>query len=136
MADKVKFKVYRGTAFEIDHLPLEDGAVYFAYNTGEIFLDKAITENGETRIERKLMSAANSASGSAGYVYAAADSDSIDGKAPTLIKENDQEYDNIDPYYFILRDGFPGLETLPKVDTLIINMGVKNTGEFYRVIEV
>jgi hypothetical protein len=51
-SNKVKFKVYRGTNLTIDHMPKEDGALYFAYDTKKIFLDKAFTEDGITEIRR------------------------------------------------------------------------------------
>ena len=128
MTDKVKFKVYRGTNADIEQLSLEDGSLYFAYDTGKIFLDKMIEENNQFIIKRFQMSAAASGDGSAGYVYSEADEDE-----GTLVKLNPDVDDYDDPYYYIYRSAFSDtLLSLPDKDTLIIN----SNGWFFRTVEV
>ena len=127
--NKVKLEIYRGTNLDIEHLPTKDGCLYFAYDTGRIFLDKAITDDlGNKQVKRYLMSSSSSGgTGSSGFIYTNADIN-----AETLIKVNNL-VDNIDdPRYYIYRAALPeDLLFLPDVDTLIIN----SNGWFFRVIE-
>lgn len=151
--DKVKLKVYRGKNLSIEHLEPEDGAIYFAYDSGKIFLDKEVTVGNEKQIKRFLMSTSSGGGGNSGFVYAAADMN-----AGTLVKIH-SNVDNIDsPGYYIYRQAFnftlqPTVKTLdsgeelqvysvvygtedeqsalPDIDTLIIN----SNGWIFRVVE-
>ena len=127
--DKVRFKVYRGTNLTIDHMPKEDGALYFAYDTKKIFLDKSFTEDGVTEIRRiQMTAAAEGGSGAAGYLYIDADEDAV----PPSLEKLDPEVDDLeDPNYYIYRSAFTDQIALPDIDTLLIN----STGQFFRVIE-
>ena len=125
--NKTKLQVYRGKNRDIEQLSEIDGALYFAYDTGKIFLDTTVEESGESVLRRYQMSAAASGSGSAGYVYSDADEDE-----GTLEKVNPEVDDYDDPYYYIYREGFDeSLLALPDIDTLIIN----SNGWFFRVVE-
>ena len=50
--NRTRLKIYRGTNKSIENLPDEDGALYFAYDSGVIFLGR----NTGTRIEKVPMS--------------------------------------------------------------------------------
>ena len=126
-ANKTRLQVYRGTNKNIELLDLVDGALYFAYDTGKIFLDTTVTENGAQVVKRYQMSAAASGGGAAGYVYADADEDE-----GTLVKVNPEVDDYDDPYYYIYGTAFDeNILSLPDVDTLIIN----SNGWFFRTVE-
>ena len=43
----VRFVPVRGTAAEINRVPLTDGQVYYAYDTGRIYLDVDEFDTGE-----------------------------------------------------------------------------------------
>jgi hypothetical protein len=124
--DKTRLRIVRGTDIDIEHMDVLDGALYFAYNTGKIYLDKAITlEDGTTEVRRFQMSSVSSGAGSAGYLYAHA---SIN--LNTLVKVEPDIPPLDDPRYYIYRVAFEGdLQSLPDVDTLIIN----SDGQFFRV---
>ena len=125
--NKIRVTPYRGTNRVIEQMPCVDGAIYFAYDTGKIFLDKEITEDGETTVKRFLMSSSSGGPSSAGYCYSDADEDE-----GTLVKEDPTVDDYDDPYYFIYRSAFDeSMLSLPDVDTLIIN----SNGWFFRTIE-
>ena len=125
--NKIKFTPYRGTNRSIELLPYVDGAIYFAYDTGAIFMDKAVEENGTTTVKRYSMGGAGGA-GNLGFVYA---SGSLN--ADTLVKL-DPDVDNItNPYYYLYRGAFDeSMLSFPSVDTLIIN----SNGWFFRVTEI
>ena len=125
--NKIRVTPYRGTNRVIEQMPCVDGAIYFAYDTGKIFLDKEVTEDGETTVKRFLMSSSSGGPSSAGYCYSDADEDE-----GTLVKEDPTVDDYDDPYYFIYRSAFDeSMLSLPDVDTLIIN----SNGWFFRTIE-
>lgn len=129
MADKVKLKIVRGTNQEIELLndKKEDGTLYFAYDTGKIFLDNKVIENNEPTVKRFLMSAAASGEGAAGYVY------SEGTLEENLIKLDPGKTNREDPYYYLYRNAFSDkILSLPDPDTLVIN----SNGWFFRVIEV
>ncbi|MBO7536132.1 MAG: hypothetical protein J6T34_03185 [Bacilli bacterium] len=108
-------------------MPCVDGALYFAYDTGKIFLDKEVQENGEAIVKRFLMSSSGGGSGDNGFFYSEADEDK-----GTLVKENPNVDDYDDPYYFIYRSAFSeSILALPDVDSLIIN----SNGWFFRTVE-
>ena len=126
--NRVKFKPVVGTNLNIENIEPEDGSLYFAYDTGKIFLDKEITVDGVKKVKRYQMSSSSGGSGGdSGFIYAAADMN-----AGTLAKVN-PDVDNIDdPQYYIYRDSFEASQlSLPDKDTLIIN----SNGWFFRVIE-
>ena len=126
--DKTRLRIVRGTDIDIEHMDVLDGALYFAYNTGKIYLDKAITlEDGTTEVRRFQMSSVSSGAGSAGYLYANASLN-----LSTLEKVNPDLPPIDDPQYYIYRSAFEGdLQSLPDIDTLIIN----SDGQFFRVRE-
>ena len=108
----IVFQPVRGTESAISRMPKQDGRVYFAYDTGKIYLDK---EN-----VRYLMSS-TSAGSSSGFAWA-------DGSDENIIKENEDEASNT---YLI----YPAAlidQTLPKLDSLVLN----SDGRFFHVIEV
>ena len=125
--NKIRFKVFRGTNLAIEKLPLEDGQLCFAYDTGKIFLDKEVIEDNEKQLKRFQMSAASASGGATGFIYANADMNQ-----QTLVKV-DNTVDNIDdPRYYIYRNAFEENPlSLPDIDTLIVN----SNGWFFRVIE-
>lgn len=126
-SNKVRFTPYRGTNQVIEQMPCVDGALYFAYDTGKIFLDKEVQENGEAIVKRFLMSSSGGGSGDNGFFYSEADEDK-----GTLVKENPNVDDYDDPYYFIYRSAFSeSILALPDVDSLIIN----SNGWFFRTVE-
>ena len=126
--NKTRLQVVRGTDINIEHTPVQDGVLYFAYNTGKIYLDKEIElEDGSREVRRFQMSSAASGAGSAGYLYANADMN-----ANTLVKVEPDLPPDDDPQYYIYRSAFEGdLASLPDIDTLIIN----SDGQFFRVRE-
>ena len=94
--DKIRFQVFRGTSYAIEHLPKEDGGLYFAYDTGKIFLDKEI--DGE--VKRYTMSSTSTSDGNLGFLYANATEDSV----PASLEEIEDE-DN-PGYYYMYRTAF------------------------------
>ena len=128
--DKVRTKFYRGRIEDIEQKPVEDGAVYFAYdnNPPALFIDMKTTVDGVTKVRRyEVKSSQGGGSGSAGYLYADGDED----VAKNLVKENPDVDDLEDPYYYFYRSAFSNITALPDTDTLIIN----SDGRFFRVIE-
>ena len=96
MQDKVKTKFYRGHIQDIEQHPVEDGAVYFAYdnNPPALFIDARTTENGVTKVRRyEVKSSQGDGSGGAGYLYAHGDED----VAQNLVKERAEVDDLEDP---------------------------------------
>ena len=151
----VRFEPFKGLHKDIEVLEPKDGSLYFAYDTGSIFLDTKITENGTEKVKRFKMGGGGSAgSGSAGFVYTNASMND-----DTLVKVH-SEMDNVDsPGYYIYRKAFnysleptltkpagsevditvyaPVLKPenewgpLPDVDVLILN----SNGWLFRVVE-
>ena len=106
------FQPVRGTEEAIRRRPIVEGRVYFAYDTGKIYLDK----DGH----RYLMSSTSGGSGSAGFVWAIGDDS-------TIVKESDDEASKT---YLIYPEALED-HILPKRDQLILNAD----GRFFRVID-
>lgn len=151
----VRFEPFRGLHKDIEVLDLKDGSLYFAYDTGSIFLDVKVQENGVEKVKRFKMGGSGSAgSGSSGFVYTNASMND-----DTLAKVH-SEMDNVDsPGYYIYRKAFnyqleptvtrpagsdvditifaPVLKPenewgpLPEKDTLLLN----SNGWLFRVVE-
>ena len=112
MAEKITFQPVRGTESTIRQMSIKDGYVYFAYDTGKIYLDK----DGS----RYLMSSTTSGgSGSTGFIWAS-------GNDTTIIKADEDE---ASVAYLIHPSAFDD-QTIPKVDSLVLN----SDGRFFRVI--
>ncbi len=103
------FQPVRGLEENISKLTKHDGYIYFAYDSGNIYLDK--------NNERYLMGS----SSSTGFSW-------CNGTEETIIKAIDDEEDTT---YFI---NFEALESsvIPKPDSLILN----SDGRFFRVLEL
>ena len=125
----VRFEPFRGLHKDIEVLPEKDGSLYFAYDTGSIFLDMKVMENGVETVKRYKMGGSGSGgTGSSGFIYTHADMN-----AETLVKIDPDSPPEDDPTYYIYRGGLEeGQLSLPDVDTLIIN----SNGWFFRVTEV
>ena len=109
-----KFQPVRGKQSDIANQPKRDGYIYFAYDTGNVYLDKAV--DGEVR--RYPVG-----SGASGIVYTSGDGSSI----------FKMSVDNTDFNYRILMSALPEAEqVLPAPNTLIIN----SDGRFFRVKSV
>lgn len=121
--NRVRLKVYRGTNKAIEDLPDEDGALYFAYDSGAIFLGY----NTGTRVEKIQMSSTTSGAGGSGIVYANADEE--DGTLFEIEDETDENHGK----YKVFRTAFEeDLVALPGKDTLIVN----SNGWLFRVLKV
>ena len=108
MAENIIFQPVRGTEELIGRQPVTEGFVYFAYDTGNIYIDK----NGG----RYLMG------GSAtGIVYA-------NGNDSSIVK--DDSGDSPEGTYIISAIALENPAVLPQPDTLILN----SDGRFFRVI--
>lgn len=123
--NRTRLKIYRGTNKSIENLPDEDGALYFAYDSGVIFLGR----NTGTRIEKVPMSSTQSGSGGSGIVYA--DADEEEGTLFEIEDETSEDYGSGHQYY-IYRGAFEeNLISLPSKDMLIIN----SNGWLFRVLK-
>jgi len=122
-SNKTRLKVYRGTNRAIEDLPDEDGALYFAYDSGVIFLGV----NTGSRVEKVPMSSTAGGANGSGIVYA--DADEEEG---TLFENEDAESEDYKKYY-IYRAAFEeDLIALPEKDTLVVN----SNGWLFRVLKV
>ena len=123
--NKVRFSPIRGIQDKIDEQPLSDGNIYFATDSKMIWLDAYVTDKltQQKTLTRLLMgNGTGGSSGNTGFIYANADF-----SAGSLEQEDPDR-----PIYYIYKQAFPAtLESLPLVDTLIIN----SNGWFFRVIE-
>ena len=109
-----KFQPVRGKQRDIAAQPKRDGYIYFAYDTGNVYIDKDI--DGE--IVRYPVG-----SGASGIVYTSGDGSNI-------LKVS---LDDTDFNYRILMSALPETEqVLPAPNTLIIN----SDGRFFRVTSV
>lgn len=114
MASGPIFYPVRGTEESIGQLEKRDGFIYFAYDTGNIYLDK----NGT----RHLMGGAGGSGGSTGFAWASG----VDEE--TIIKLNEDEDDTM---YSISIDALEE-DVVPKPNSLILN----SDGRFFRVVDV
>ena len=112
------FKPVRGTQAAINRMPITEGQVLFAYDSGHIYLDK----NGI----RYLMSTATGGSGSSGIIYADGTSE---GDTPNIISLHPEDEENVE--YTILLSALED-PVLPGLDNLILN----SDGRFFRVVSV
>ena len=115
------FQPVRGTQAAINRQPIREGFVYYAYDSGRIYLDK----NGK----RYLMSSSDgggSGTGAGGIIYANGTSE---GDNPNIISTNPADEENTE--YIILASAFED-EVLPGFDNLVIN----SDGRFFRVTAV
>ena len=109
------FQPVRGTQAAINRQPIREGYVYYAYDSGRIYLDK----DGN----RYLMSTASGGGGNGtGIIYANGNDDNIISKHPE-IQYNDE--------FTILLSALE-IEVLPEENNLILN----SDGRFFRVISV
>jgi hypothetical protein len=109
-----KFIPVRGKQADIASQPKRDGYIYFAYDTGNVYIDKFV--DGE--VSRYPVG-----SGASGIVYASGDGSSI----------FKMSVDDTDRNYRILMNALPDTEqVLPAPDSLIINAD----GRFFRVKSV
>lgn len=108
------FQPVRGTESAISNLIIREGYVYFAYDSGRIYLDK----DGK----RYLVSTKGGEGSGTGIVYANGDETTIISKHPE-IQYNDQ---------FTMLIGALEIPVLPKEDSLILNAD----GRFFRVVAV
>jgi hypothetical protein len=105
-----RFMPVRGTYNQIKKMPIREGWLYFAYDTGNIYIDK----NGT----RYLMGGSSS-----GILYA-------HGSTTDILKE---EPDNEHSFrYIIPMSAFDDTLTLPHTDSLVLN----SDGRFFRVLSV
>lgn len=112
--DPFVFQPVRGTEEKIERIfkDIHDGYLYFAYDSGNIYLDK----DGH----RYLMGGTNG-SGSSGFSWA-------NGSEDDIIKVSEDEDDTSYKIPLsVLEDS-----TVPKVDSLILN----SDGRFFRVMEI
>lgn len=117
MSDKTpSFVPVRGTEAKLDLMGFNDGYVYFAADTGKIYLDYIDADGAE--VKRKLLGngAGGGEGGNAGIYYAS-----------RVITDEEKLEDNIK---FALSD--LNIDDYPEVDGLIINLGDDNC--FYRII--
>ena len=118
MADII-FQPVRGTQAAINRMPIREGFIYFAYDSGRIYLDK----DGD----RILMSnVSGSGVGSSGIIYANGTSE---GETPNIIAVDPEDEENKE--FRILSSAFEN-ETLPSLNNLILNAD----GRFFRVLAV
>ena len=106
----VIFYPVRGTQATINRLPIKEGWVYFAYDSGNIYLDKAGAR----------FPMGNS---SAGIIYA-------HGKEDDILKLDPEDETSFD--YTIPTSVLDSQLIVPKQDSLILN----NDGRFFRVLTV
>lgn len=107
MSDKIRFTPVRGTDERIKSYPYQDGYVYFAVDTKQIYMDY----NGQNKIP---MGAAGSSAAGAGVIL---------GSRKVSLEESTQG-----TLVFTLSD--VNIEYAPSVDSLILNLP---DGYFYRV---
>ena len=114
---EIIFQPVRGTQAQINREPIQEGYVYYAYDSGRIYLDK----NGN----RYLMSnkaGGGGGAGGTGIIYA-------NGNDRQIIPEDLTERE---PTIFIMDLEALEDQQLPEVDNLILN----SDGRFFRVIGV
>lgn len=110
MADKFVFQPVRCLQEKLNELPIDNGKIYFAYDTGSIYLDMAD--------ERKSMG-----NSSSGIIYANA-------REEEIVKVNPDDENNNN--YFIPKNALENQAATPVIDSLVLN----RDGRFFRVIEV
>lgn len=109
------FQPVRGTQAAIARQPIREGYIYYAYDTGRIFLDK----NG-----KRYTMGGEGGTGGSGVIYA-------DGNDETIVNIKDIN-DQPTSYYIMSFDALEDSSVTPKVDGLILN----GDGRFFRVISV
>jgi hypothetical protein len=106
--DRTRFHVYRGTEASVSNIPVTDGYLYFAYDTGNIYLD--------ANNKRKAMGGNGSGGGgNTGLHYA---------NYPEVEPDEETEL------FTILRSRLEDPSVVVMVDDLIIN----SDGAFFRVV--
>ena len=104
--DRTRFRVYRGTEASISNIPITDGYLYFAIDTGKIYIDLAD--------KRKAMGGSGGGSGNTGLHY---------GSYPEI------EPDEVTELFTFLRERLENPNAVVSIDDLIIN----SDGAFFRV---
>ena len=123
--NRVRPEFYRGKSKDIEAMPGEDGALYFAYDSGTIFLGR---DTG-SRIEKIPMSSTAGGGGGSGIVYAYGDEE--EGTLIEIEDETSEDYGSGNQYY-ISRTAFEeDLMALPTKDMLVIN----SNGWLFRVLK-
>lgn len=111
------FRPIRGKDIAIRKIPIQDGNVYFAYDTGFIYLDK---------LDTRYTLGGRGTGGGSNILFATAEED------VTLFKKD--ELSDLDPYWSMslsALEGYdPEITNYPPDDTIIIN----SDGRFFRVI--
>ena len=107
MAQNIRFTPIRGTQAKIQRLPIKEGYLYFAYDTGNMYLDK----DGS----RHLMGG-----NAAGIIY-------THGSTDDIVKEFPDDETSIT--YLIPNSVLDDSAMVPKADSLILN----SDGRFFRV---
>lgn len=104
--DRTRFRVYRGTEASISNIPITDGYLYFAIDTGKIYIDLAD--------KRKTMGGSGGGGGNTGLHY---------GSYPEI------EPDEVTELFTFLRERLENPNAVVSIDDLIIN----SDGAFFRV---
>ena len=105
--DRTPFRVYRGTEASISNIAVTDGYLYFATDTGNIYID--------ANNKRKVMGGSGSGGGNTGLHYA---------NYPEVEPDEETEL------FTILRSRLEVPSAVVSVDDLIIN----SDGAFFRVV--
>lgn len=104
--DRTRFRVYRGKEAQISHIPITDGYLYFATDTGNIYID--------FQSQRKAMGGNGSGGGNTGLHY---------GNYPEIEPDVETEL------FTFLRSRLDDPDAVVSVDDIIIN----SDGAFFRV---
>ena len=116
MAENVVFQPVRGTQAAITRMPIREGYVYYAYDSGRIYLDK----DGTRYLMSSKSSGGGSGAGGTGIIYA-------NGSNTQIIPEDLTERD---PVIFIMDLAALEDQVAPEIDNLILN----SDGRFFRVL--
>lgn len=104
---RTRFRVYRGLEADISHIPITDGYLYFATDTGNIYID--------VQDKRKSMGGNGSGGGNTGLHY---------GDYPEIEPDEETEL------FTFLRARLENPSAVVSIDDLIIN----SDGAFFRVL--
>ena len=110
------FQPVRGSQASITRMPIREGYVYFAYDSGRIYLDK----NGTRYLMSSKSSGGGGVEGGTGIIYA-------DGNNLQIIPEDLTERE---PVIFLMDLAALEDQTPPNIDNLILN----SDGRFFRVL--
>ena len=115
MPEKIVFQPVRGTQAKIDGFPIKEGYVYYAYDSGRIYLDK-----DGTRYLISTKAGSGGGGGGTGIIYA-------NGSNTQIIPEDLTERE---PVRFRMDLAAIENQTIPEIDNLILN----SDGRFFRVL--